>query len=258
MAELELTDDGNARVTIGYPFPQDCARFIRPWCPWCESDRWGMAQDDVRDRYGWPLTVVRCEGCGLIYSRECWTHDGATRFYARHYRPLVNAFHGKPAGYDWKGESAAHEANVQVTVRWFCDEALWDGRLDVGSMSADHAPGRPRVGTGPESDGELWETARVSSRRGLVTCAQTFDHLIDPRLAWDKFADATVKGGMVYVDVVDPHAVLQRGGVPWKSDHSIYVTPRVLRAMADERIWDVQATGYLPDGVHYYGLWRRR
>ena len=237
-------------MAFAYPFPQDCARFIRPWCPWCESDRWGMAQDDVRDRYGWPLTVVRCEGCGLIYSRECWTHDGATRFYARHYRPLVNAFHGKPAGYDWWEESAQHEAAFRGIVDPDVDD--WAERFDVGAM------GRGDYGVGPESDGQLLEQHVVSQSYRTVTCVQTFDHLIDPRLAWDKFADITSRGGVLYVDVVDPHAVLQRGGVPWKSDHSIYVTPRVLRAMADERIWDVQATGYLPDGVHYYGLWRRR
>jgi hypothetical protein len=180
-----------------------------------------MAQDDVQDRYGWPLTVVRCEGCGLIYSRECWTHDGAKRFYASHYRPLVNAWHGKPAGYDWREESKAHEATVLDLLQFHGLSRVkdWNFRLDVGGMRGGSV--------GPEGDGQLWETARWDQGRvSLVTCVQTFDHLIDPRLSWDKFSFAVSPGGWLYVDVVDPHAVLQRGGNPWKSDHSIYVTPR--------------------------------
>jgi hypothetical protein len=239
----------------GYPFPSDCARFERPWCPMCE--RMAQFHSTVchrEDRYGWPLTVLQCDRCGLIYSRECWTHDGARQFYARHYRPLVNAYHGKPDGYSWWEESAMHY--VAVEDAFARDAGLALPRkldppyvLDVGGM------GR---GTGPEADGALWETAVISKPAAFLICAQTFDHLIDPRLAWDKFAQATAAGGHLYVDVVDPHAVLQRGHMPWKADHTLYVTPRVLRAMADPAIWDTVGAGYMPDGVHYFGLWRRK
>ena len=71
-------------------------------------------------------------------------------------------------------------------------------------------------------------------------------------------AQATGVGGYLYVDVVDPHAILQRGHMPWKADHVLYPTPRVLLGMADPLIWERVSCGYLPDGVHYHGLWRRK
>jgi hypothetical protein len=134
------------------------------------------------------VDAVECDECFLVYLRRTFTYDGAATFYAEHYRPLVNAWHGKPDGYAWTAETDAYRARCKrlwpkvKPGEWF----------DVGGDDCN-----PEHGTG------LIETMEVTRQYDLVTCCQTLDHLLNPVAAFHKFAQLVRRGGHLWVDFVD-------------------------------------------------------
>jgi hypothetical protein len=145
--------------------------------------------------------VATCHDCGLVSLTPSWSHAGAKVFYRDYYRPLVNAWHDKPAGYDWAAETRAYRDLVRPY--WLGIEA--DEWLDLGGDAVN-----PEHGTG------LIEEYVPTRQYQLVTCCQTLDHLCSPRQAFHVFAETVRPGGYLWVDFVD-YSITQE----LKTDHPL-------------------------------------
>ncbi len=140
-------------------------------------------------------------------------------FYEAYYRPLVNAWHDKPEGYDWRAETQAYRAKCRhywprvPNSQWF----------DVGGGDCN-----------PEYDDGLIEQLDVERTYALVTCCQTLDHLLDPAAAFHKFAQLVPRGGFLWVDIVNFEETKEI-----KADHPLNWTPRTMAVCIRHRPWRV-------------------
>lgn len=200
-----------------------------------------------RDRYGYPVTCVVCERCGLGYLAPRLSDGGYADFYNRVYRPLVSAYHGRRIDAD----------TVQVDQRGYATDLARflapslskppTTILDVGgstgvvaSVVAEHLGGRPTVldpapaelavaaRSGIEVIAGFAETLEPGERRwDLVLLCQTIDHLLDVGRTLCALRKVTADDGRAFVDILDVEVVLRRtasveGTV--KIDHPFYLT----------------------------------
>lgn len=162
-----------------------------------------------------------------MYLGRTFTYAGAQTFYASHYRPLVNAWHDKPAGYDWTEET--HAYRMLCLPYW--PAVPRDRWLDVGGDACN-----PEHGTG------LIELMAVERQYDLVTCCQTLDHLLDPVTAFHKFAQLVRIGGRLWVDIVDYQTTQEL-----KADHPLNWTWRTLCTAIQPRHWRLGPSVRLDD-----------
>lgn len=201
-------------------------------CPLCAShERKAVASTD---RYGWFVQAVECADCGLVYLGWTFTYYGAKRFYEEHYRPLVNAWHGKPDGYDWLDEAGAYRQACRA--HWPAGElGEW---FDVGGDDCN-----PEHGTG------LIELLEVERTYELVTCCQALDHLIDPVTAFHKFAQLVKSGGHLWIDWVD-YRITQE----LKADHPLNWTWATVKKAIPIRHWHWSYGHPVQIDDRHYGL----
>jgi hypothetical protein len=204
-------------------WPADCATRRVDACPACGDRDYTCVAE--RDRYGWVVDAVQCP-CGLVYLRRTFTYEGAETFYAKHYRPLVNAWHGKPDGYDWKRET--FEYRSLVSEHWPQDADDW---FDVGGEDCN-----------PEHGSGLIETMNVTRQYDLVTCCQTLDHLLNPVAAFHKFAQLVRRGGHLWVDYVSFAKTKEI-----KADHPLNWTLLPLVRLIDRDFWTIRKVRALDD-----------
>ncbi|MEJ7892775.1 MAG: methyltransferase domain-containing protein [Solirubrobacteraceae bacterium] len=206
-----------------------------------------------RDRYEYAATTVLCRRCGLGYLSPRLTAEEYGQFYAKVYRPLVSAYHGRRIDAE----------TVQVEQREYARalaaflEPWLEERprtvLDVGGSTGvvagafvecfgaaatvlDPAPdelavaeaaGMETIASGAEEfdpEGRTWD---------LVLLCQTIDHLLDLRGTLDALRRVTAPGGRAFVDVLDIGFMLRRRGRiegAVKIDHPYYLTANTARA----------------------------
>lgn len=200
-----------------------------------------------RDRYGYPVTCMVCERCGLGYLSPRLSEAGYADFYGRVYRPLVSAYHGRRIDAD----------TVQVDQRRYAADlagflapllATPPGSiLDVGGSTGVVAAvvggalgGRPTVldpapaelavaaRSGMEVIAGFAETIEPGERRwDLVLLCQTIDHLLDVKRTLCALRRLTADGGRAFVDILDVELVLRRTASierTVKIDHPFYLT----------------------------------
>lgn len=224
-----------------------------------------------RDRYGYLVTCVMCGRCGLGYLSPRLTEAGYADFYARVYRPLVSAYHGRRIDTD----------TVQVDQRSYARELVAflapllpqapGTILDVGGSTgvvanavAKSLGGRPTVldpapaelavaeQSGMEIISGFAETLDPGERRwDLVLMCQTIDHLLDVKRTLRALRRLTASGGRVFVDILDVELMVRRTGSiegAVKIDHPYYLTGATAAAFFAVADYTVVAERVTDDG----------
>ena len=256
-------------VTLGYDPATQAMEEITE-CNLCGS---GDGQIEVarRDRYGYPCTCVVCGRCGLGYLSPRLSEASYADFYARIYRPLVSAFHGR----------RIDAATVQVDQRAYAADlagflapllleapgtildvggstgvvaAVVSGTLGGRPTVVDPAPAELAVAeeSGMEVIAGFAESLEANARRwDLVLLCQTIDHLLDIKRTLDALRSLTAAGGRVFVDILDVELVLRRtasieGAV--KIDHPYYLTGATAAAFFAQAGYSIVAGRVTDDG----------
>jgi hypothetical protein len=204
-------------------------------CPLCACHDYKAVA--TFDRYGWEVNAKECAGCGLVYLGRTFTFTGAHVFYEEHYRKVVNAWHGKPDGYNWTAETARYRSLCCDFWPRGLDRNQW---LDVGGEDVN-----------PEHGSGLIELKHVQRTYDFVSCCQTMDHLLDPVTAFHKFAQLVVSGGHLWIDWVD-YRITQE----LKADHPLNWTWRTVRQAIPSRHWSYTYPVQIDD--RHFGLLLKR
>ena len=59
-------------------------------CDLCGGDRFRALR--TQEKYGFPIGVVLCKRCGLVFYNPMWTEEGYNEFYRKDYRHLTRTF----------------------------------------------------------------------------------------------------------------------------------------------------------------------
>jgi 2-polyprenyl-3-methyl-5-hydroxy-6-metoxy-1,4-benzoquinol methylase len=167
-------------------------------CNLCGSDSWGGLLGHNIDRYGYPVRMATCGGCGLYYIKERMTPEAYARFYADGtYRKLVSAFHGREINaqtiqpeqlvyameladfigpYIGKAETLLDIGGSTGVVAGYLAQkfALVGTVLDPAPQELEQAHGLLKIQSTVEDwepNGRTWD---------VITLCQTVDHLLDP------------------------------------------------------------------------------
>jgi 2-polyprenyl-3-methyl-5-hydroxy-6-metoxy-1,4-benzoquinol methylase len=152
------------------------------------------------DRYGLPVTTVRCDACRLRFINPRMTAAGYAAFYAKHYRPLLTALMGTPHSPDIVRENQRKYAVTllrEVTAwveplpesrlldlggstgivarafaeRWDCESTVVDPAPEEVIQAGDFAT--PICGTAEE-------VRFTPGRFDVILMCRTIEHLRDP------------------------------------------------------------------------------
>lgn len=259
-----MTRDRATRISdLNYPYQEQDKRRITA-CNLC-GDR-VLATIAVKDRYGYDASASMCMGCGLVFLNPVMTGEAYADFYARVYRPLVSAFHGR----------LIDASSIQEEQQSYAEErcnflapyvAGIDGRmLDIGgSTGVVAAEVKRRFGLDAvvldPSPAELAEAARrglatisgfvedlnsAAEKFQFITLFQTVDHLIDIKGTLQKCNQLLDENGWLYVDIVDFEFAYRRAGAvegAVKIDHPYYLTQATMEAF-------LRISGYAIESLH--------
>jgi SAM-dependent methyltransferase/ribosomal protein S27AE len=227
-----------------------------------------------RDRYGYPARAAGCSRCGLVFLDPVMTAAAYGRFYARTYRPLVSAYHGRLID----ARTIQQEQREYAVERGDLLAPYLQGRrlrtmLDIGGSTgvvahafAERFGLRPTVvdpapmetveaqALGLETIGGLIESVDLGERTfDVVVLCQTVDHLLDIAGTLRRVRDLMTAGGLLFVDIVDFRAAYLRN---WsiedavKIDHPYYLTEPTMAAYLARAGFDVLRTDYAADHLH--------
>jgi SAM-dependent methyltransferase/ribosomal protein S27AE len=227
-----------------------------------------------RDRYGYPASAAGCSRCGLVFLDPVMTVDAYGRFYARTYRPLVSAYHGRLID----ARTIQQEQREYAVERGDLLAPYLQGRrlrtmLDIGGSTgvvahafAQRFGVRPTVvdpapmetveaqALGLETVEGLIESVDLGERAfDVVVLCQTVDHLLDIAGTLQRVRGLMATGGLLFVDIVDFRAAYLRN---WsieeavKIDHPYYLTEPTMAAYLARAGFDVLRTDYAADHLH--------
>ncbi len=224
-----------------------------------------------RDRYGYPATLMVCQGCGLGYLSPRLSASQYAHFYSKIYRPLVSAYHGRRIDAQTvQRDQRAYAAELApflypllpATPRTILDVGGSTGvvakvladRLNAQVTVLDPAPDELAVAraAGMETIAGLAEDFDPGARTwDLVLLCQTIDHLLDLRGTLSALRRMTSAGGRAFVDIVDIGVLLRRTGnieQTVKIDHPYYLTGPTAVALFDLTGFTVVAQRLSDDG----------
>ena len=227
-----------------------------------------------RDRYGYPASATGCSRCGLVFLDPVMTADAYGRFYARTYRPLVSAYHGRLID----ARTIQQEQREYAVERGDLLAPYLQGRrlrtmLDIGGSTgvvahafAQRFALRPTVvdpapmetveaqALGLETVEGLIESVDLGERTfDVVVLCQTVDHLLDIAGTLRRVRGLIAAGGLLFVDIVDFRAAYLRH---WsieeaiKIDHPYYLTEPTMAAYLARAGFDILRTDYAADHLH--------
>ena len=227
-----------------------------------------------RDRYGHPAGASGCSRCGLVFLDPVMTAEAYGRFYARTYRPLVSAYHGRLID----ARTIQQEQREYAVERGDLLAPYLQGRrlrtmLDIGGSTGVVAHAfaqrfglRPTVvdpapmetveaqALGLETVEGLIESVDLGERTfDVVVLCQTVDHLLDIAGTLRRVRGLMATGGLLFVDIVDFRAAYLRN---WsieeavKIDHPYYLTEPTMAAYLARAGFDVLRTDYAADHLH--------
>jgi ubiquinone/menaquinone biosynthesis C-methylase UbiE len=227
-----------------------------------------------RDRYGYPATASGCARCGLVFLDPVMTAAAYGDFYARTYRPLVSAFHGRLID----ARTIQQEQREYAVERGDLLAAQVNGRgyrtlLDIGGSTGvvadafarrfglratvvDPAPleTAQAQALGIETIEGLVEHVDLGTRQfDVVVLCQTVDHLLDVTGTLGRLRDLIVPGGLFFVDIVDFRAAYLRnasveGAI--KIDHPYYLTEATMSVYLQRAGFEVARSDYAADHLH--------
>jgi ubiquinone/menaquinone biosynthesis C-methylase UbiE len=227
-----------------------------------------------RDRYGYPAGASGCSRCGLVFLDPVMTAAAYGDFYARTYRPLVSAFHGRLID----ARTIQQEQREYAVERGDLLAPYVEGRgyatlLDIGGSTGvvadafgrrfelratvvDPAPleTAQAQALGIETIEGLVENVDLGSRQfDVVVLCQTVDHLLDVTGTLRRLRDLTAPGGLFFVDIVDFRAAYLRNAsveAAIKIDHPYYLTEATMTAYLARAGFDVARADYAADHLH--------
>lgn len=201
----------------------------------------------LTDRYGLPVTSLRCRGCGLVYLNPRMTAEAYAQFYRDGvYRDLVskvsrltkdsNEYSRLRYAYwlnaylqEFLGDHAGSLLDVGGSEGQVADELCRRFRFTGAILEPSESERAKAQALGLEViDGSLETWDPAGRRFELVTLCQTADHLLDIRAGLTKIRGMLKPGGLFFVDISDwrcvMYAVAKRERVI-KVDHPFYLTP---------------------------------
>lgn len=253
---------------VGYDYAAQ-EKTWREACNLCGSNDWVILAH--RDRYGFPAQTAACAHCGLTMLNPRMTARGYADFYARWYRPLVSAYHGRlidPVSV--QKEQQAYAEEMEKLVRPYLEPRRGQAFLDVGGSTGviaihfakcfgvvptviDPAPDEIH-----EADRfglktitalmEEWDPGGL--RYDVVGMFQTIDHLLDVKATLKKIRAILKPDGIFLVDIVDFRAaVLKNGSVEraTKIDHPYGLAEFVMESYLAQTGFAIRRRAYSAD-----------
>ena len=227
-----------------------------------------------RDRYGYPASACGCRRCGLVFLDPVMTAGAYADFYARTYRPLVSAYHGRLID----ARTIQQEQREYAVERGDLLAAYLQGRglrtmLDIGGSTGIVAHALSRrfdlratiVDPAPMETAEaqalgletiegLVESVDLGNRRfDVVVLCQTVDHLLDVGGTLRRVRELLAERGLLFVDIVDFRAAYLRN---WsveeaiKIDHPYYLTEDTMAAYLQRSGFEIVRSDYAADHLH--------
>ena len=227
-----------------------------------------------RDRYGYPARASGCSCCGLVFLDPVMTRESYAKFYARTYRPLVSAFHGRLID----ARTIQQEQREYAVERGDLLAPYVGGRgyrtlLDIGGSTGVVADALARrfdlratvidpapletvqaQALGIETIEGLVEDVDLGARTfNVVVLCQTVDHLLDVAGTLHRIRELLIPGGLLFVDIVDFRAAYLRH---WsvesavKIDHPCYLTEATMAAYLQRAGFEIARADYAADHLH--------
>jgi SAM-dependent methyltransferase len=227
-----------------------------------------------RDRYGYPAHASGCARCGLVFLDPVMTAAAYGDFYARTYRPLVSAFHGRLIdARTIQQEQREYAVERGDLLAPYVEGHGYTTLLDIGGSTGvvadafakrfglratvvDPAPleTAQAQALGIETIEGLVEHVDLGSRQfDVVVLCQTVDHLLDVTGTLHRLHDLISPGGVFFVDIVDFRAAYLRNAsveAAVKIDHPYYLTEATMTAYLARAGFDVLRADYAADHLH--------
>ena len=227
-----------------------------------------------RDRYGYPAHASGCTRCGLVFLDPVMTAAAYGDFYARTYRPLVSAFHGRLIdARTIQQEQREYAIERGDLLAPYVEGHGYSTLLDIGGSTGvvadafakrfslratvvDPAPleTAQAQALGIETIEGLVEHVDLASRQfDVVVLCQTVDHLLDITGTLHRLRDLIAPGGVFFVDIVDFRAAYLRNAsveAAVKIDHPYYLTEATMTAYLARAGFDVLRADYAADHLH--------
>jgi SAM-dependent methyltransferase len=227
-----------------------------------------------RDRYGYPASASGCSRCGLVFLDPVMTPAAYGAFYARTYRPLVSAFHGRLIdARTIQQEQREYAVERGELIAPYLDGRTYTTLLDIGGSTGvvadafarrfnlratvvDPAPleTAQAQALGIETIEGLVENVDLGSRQfDVVVLCQTVDHLLDVTGTLRRLRDLIAPGGLLFVDIVDFRAAYLRSAsveAAIKIDHPYYLTEATMTAYLARAGFEVARADYAADHLH--------
>ena len=241
-------------------------------CNLCEAERFVVLTH--RDRYGYAAEAHACVACGLVFLNPRMTATAYRNFYARTYRPLVSAYHGRLIdARTIQAEQRIYAGERARFLRPFLDGSGARTLLDVGGSTGVVAhvladtfgfeatlldPSPLEVAEaqrrGFEAITSLVEEHDFGDRRfDVILLCQTIDHLLDVSGTLERLRRLLAPEGVFFVDIVNFRAAYLRG---WsveravKIDHPYALTEPVAAAMLARTGFEILRADYEADHLH--------
>jgi SAM-dependent methyltransferase len=261
-----------ARIAgLGFDYPAQPKR-VRGLCNLCGGERFVTLTH--RDRYAYPAQADGCLRCGLVFLNPVMTAEAYGAFYAKLYRPLVSAYHGRRIDAETLQEEQRAYAAVRAEAlaphlarrgaKTLLDVGGSTGvvahhlaqRFDLEATVIDPAPLEievaRRLGLRTRT-GFVEDFAAGERSFDLITLCQTVDHLLDVSLSLRKIRTLLADDGIFFVDIVDFRAAYRRNGSveeAIKIDHPFYLTEQTALAYLRRSGFEVLAVDYAADHLH--------
>ena len=227
-----------------------------------------------RDRYGYPAEAHGCRRCGLVFLNPVMTAEAYASFYARTYRPLVSAYHGRRIDAQTiqieQREYAVERGNFiapfleRRPVKRMLDIGgstgvvahAWARRFDLEATVLDPAPleTAEAQALGLETIEGLVERHDFGARRfDVVVLCQTIDHLLDIAGTLSRVRELITDDGLLFLDIVDFRAAYLR---QWsveeavKVDHPYYLVESTATAFLVRCGFEILLADYAADHLH--------
>jgi 2-polyprenyl-3-methyl-5-hydroxy-6-metoxy-1,4-benzoquinol methylase len=224
-----------------------------------------VASTDRFDRYG---QIVRCEGCGLVYTNPRPAARSVRRSYA------------ETADHEYMREDASRSINAHMSLHTIKRHARGGRLLDVGcatgyflnaaridfevvgvepsSWAADYARSRLHLDV---MAGHIESVDLPLGTFDVITMNDVIEHFSDPKVALQRAATLLRPGGILYLvtpDIGSLSARLMRGR--WwglRPAHLYYFSRRTLSALLEQCGFEV-ARARSFGRIFTYGYWLSR
>jgi 2-polyprenyl-3-methyl-5-hydroxy-6-metoxy-1,4-benzoquinol methylase len=240
-------------------------------CNLCDAEKFTIITHS--DRYTFGASANACDNCGLVFLNPVMTAAEYSHFYARTYRPLVSAYHGRLI------DAHTIQDEQQEYAEALCNflEPHFEGKgfktlLDVGGSTGVVARalakkfGLKATVLDPAAD-ELAcaqaegitiapgfiEDFKTAERFDAIIVCQTIDHFLDAHGAMRKLHELLNPNGILFLDIVDFRAAYLRN---WsleeavKIDHPYYFTQETAIALFKRTGFQVIQSNYAADHLH--------